>query len=169
MNSQFREIASFPGVLLIVLGENRLIKIHLSDVPFPYLSLSRVHIRRENQGINHRVRRSRYLLIIIIHYTNIFQMTRLFRSFYFPPYIYIYIEKHGSVPDRLQDSSGEVVRGWFAVDDSNGSPMKRTPESLCWHKETVDARPAPHFCARVLSVNNTSALSTEFIHVISLM
>lgn len=88
LNSQFREIASFPGVLLIVLGENRLIKIHLSDVPFPYLSLSRVHIRRENQGINHRVRRSRYLLIIIIHYTNIFQMTRLFRSFYFPPYIY---------------------------------------------------------------------------------
>ena len=26
LNSQFREIASFPGVLLIVLGENRLIK-----------------------------------------------------------------------------------------------------------------------------------------------
>lgn len=56
----------------------------------------------------------------------------------------------------------------FAVDDSNGSPMKRTPESLCRHKETVDARPAPHFYAGVLSVNNTSVLSAS-LYVTSLM
>ena len=55
--------------------------------------LSRIYLSREfvfeSQSINHR--RSRYLLIIMIQYRRVFQMTRLFRSFYFPPYTYIYI------------------------------------------------------------------------------